>query len=290
MEPHIIIYDDYNRRIKSDQTCIGTVMPNFKNDAPGNGTKLIETYDNITMLGGLQRHQTPRSDGICPCVNSAAGMGGGQTPIAIRPGFRVRKLTPKERWRLMGFEDHNFESAKSRMNENLYNGKDRSSSQLYKQAGNSIVVDVLLHIMENLYDAMPYLFDDMVVGSFFSGIGAFEKALTKLDTHKSAEPPSPIGEEPDLQQIGYINDYNGDANRVYNGDGISRTLKADAGGGGCKNRMVQSSTEVRCETLCINSKVNGKQPSLSNRIYDTSGVAAAVTTSDYFMPRYQIKG
>ena len=67
-------------------------MPNFKNDAPGNGTKLIEIYDNITMLGGLQRHQTPRSDGICPCVNSAAGMGGGQTPIAIRPGFRVRKL------------------------------------------------------------------------------------------------------------------------------------------------------------------------------------------------------
>lgn len=134
----------------------------------------------------------------------------------------------------MGFEDHDFESAKSRMNENLYNGKDRSSSQLYKQAGNSIVVDVLLHIMENLYDAMPYLFDDMVVGSFFSGIGAFEKALTKLDAHKSAEPPSPIGEEPDLQQIGYINDYNGDANRVYNGDGISRTLKADAGGGGAK--------------------------------------------------------
>ena len=65
-----IIYDDYNRRIKSDQTCIGTVMPNFKNDAPGNGTKLIEVSptpeDRITMLGGLQKHQTPRDDGICP--------------------------------------------------------------------------------------------------------------------------------------------------------------------------------------------------------------------------------
>ena len=33
-----------------------------------------------------------------------------------------------------------------------------------------------------------------------------------------------------------------------------------------------------------------REPSLSNRIYDTSGVAAAVTTSDYFIPRYQIKG
>ena len=44
---------------------------------------------------------------------------------------------------------------------------------------------VLQHIMENLYDAMPYLFDDMSVGSFFSGIGAFEKALTRLDEKKS---------------------------------------------------------------------------------------------------------
>ena len=81
---------------------------------------------------------------------------------------------------------------------------------------------------------MPGLLNCGQTGGGLHGIGAFEKALTKLDTHKSAEPPSPIGEEPDLQQIGYINDYNGDANRVYNGDGISRTLKADAGGGGAK--------------------------------------------------------
>lgn len=201
LEPHIIIYDDYNRRIKSDQTCIGTVMPNFKNDAPGNGTKLI---------------------------------------VPEQQKYRVRKLTPKECWRLMGFEDDDFENARKRMNENLYKGNDRSSSQLYKQAGNSIVVDVLLHIMENLYDAMPYLFDDIVVGSFFSGIGAFEKALTRLQSepHKCAAISKE--ETPNLQQIGYINDYNGDANRVYSGDGVSRTIKADAGGGS-ENRMVHGS-------------------------------------------------
>ena len=54
-----------------------------------------------------------------------------------------------------------------------------SASQLYKQAGNSIVVDVLYYIFMNLYKAMPYLFDDLKVGSYFSGIGAFEKALDK---------------------------------------------------------------------------------------------------------------
>ena len=167
-----IIYDDYNRRIKSDQTCIGTVMPNFKNDAPGNGTKLIEVIptpeDKITMLGGLQKHQTPRDDGICPCVNSAAGMGGGQTPIAMRPGFRVRKLTPKECWRLMGFNSECFDKAKL---------AGVSDSQLYKQAGNSIVTYVLYQIYKELYKAMPYLFDDIKLSSFFSGIGAFEVAL-----------------------------------------------------------------------------------------------------------------
>ena len=195
LEPHIIIYDDYNRRIKSDQTCIGTVMPNFKNDAPGNGTKLI---------------------------------------VPEQQKYRVRKLTPKECWRLMGFEDDDFENARKRMNENLYKGNDRSSSQLYKQAGNSIVVDVLLHIMENLYDAMPYLFDDIVVGSFFSGIGAFEKALAKLHPEPHQCVAISKEETPSLQQVGYINDYNGDANSVYSGDGVSRTLKADAGGGGAK--------------------------------------------------------
>lgn len=101
------------------------------------------------------------------------------------PKYKVRKLTQKECWRLMGFEDQDFEKAKSAMNENIYNGKDRSGSQLYKQAGNSIVVDVLSAIMRNLYTAMPYLFEDIKVGSFFSGIGAFEKALKDLD-------PSPL--------------------------------------------------------------------------------------------------
>ena len=56
-----------------------------------------------------------------------------------------------------------------------------SKSQLYKQAGNSIVVDVLYYIFLELYKAMPYLFEDIRLSSFFSGIGAFEKALERLE-------------------------------------------------------------------------------------------------------------
>ena len=94
--------------------------------------------------------------------------------------YRIRKLTPKECWRLMGFSDTDFENAKQALNDRFYQGKDKSNSQLYKQAGNSIVTDVLYYIFKELYTAMPYLFDDLKVSSYFSGIGAFEIALDRL--------------------------------------------------------------------------------------------------------------
>lgn len=71
----------------------------------------------------------------------------------------------------MGFSDENFYAAKN---------AGISNSQLYKQAGNSIVTDVLYYIYVGLYKAMPYLFDDLKLSSFFSGIGAFEIALDRL--------------------------------------------------------------------------------------------------------------
>ena len=130
----------------------------------------------------------------------------------------------------MGFTDEDFTKAHTAMNENLYNGNDRSGSQLYKQAGNSIVVNVLSAIMGELYDVMPYLFEDMVIGSFFSGIGAFEKALSTFDVSPvdSVTLSSPV--DGDLKQLGFINGYNGDANRVYDGEKVARVLKAEAGG------------------------------------------------------------
>lgn len=89
----------------------------------------------------------------------------------IESPIRIRKLTPKECFRLMGFSDQDFNAAKN---------AGISNSQLYKQAGNSIVVDVLYYIYVELYKAMPYLFDDLKLSSFFSGIGAFESGLDRL--------------------------------------------------------------------------------------------------------------
>lgn len=54
-------------------------------------------------------------------------------------GFRIRKLTPRECWRLMGFSDEDFDKAQS---------TGMSNTQLYKQAGNSIVVNCLMEIFK----------------------------------------------------------------------------------------------------------------------------------------------
>ena len=57
-------------------------------------------------------------------------------------GLRIRKLTPLECWRLMGFDDEDFYKAKA---------VPTSDTQLYKQAGNSIVVNVLEAIFYSLF-------------------------------------------------------------------------------------------------------------------------------------------
>ena len=57
--------------------------------------------------------------------------------------YRIRKLTPKECWRLMGFSDEDFHKAEAV----------NSNTQLYKQAGNSIVKDVLMAIFKQM---LPY--------------------------------------------------------------------------------------------------------------------------------------
>ena len=88
------------------------------------------------------------SAGLSPCLSTMQG--GGQEPkilncnlndtgcnnkdLAAINDFKVRKLTPLECWRLMGFDDDDFYKAQN---------VGISNSQLYKQAGNSIVVNVL---------------------------------------------------------------------------------------------------------------------------------------------------
>lgn len=58
----------------------------------------------------------------------------------VYDGFRIRKLTPRECWRLQGFPDWAFDKAAAV----------NSDSQLYKQAGNSVTVNVIYEIARRL--------------------------------------------------------------------------------------------------------------------------------------------
>lgn len=85
-------------------------------------------------------------DGVSPTLTSLSGS------EKVITNLRIRKLTPLECWRLMGFSDNDFNVAKKALNDTFYKGKDKSNSQLYKQAGNSIVVNVLFEIFKNLFN------------------------------------------------------------------------------------------------------------------------------------------
>ncbi|MGV3007194.1 DNA cytosine methyltransferase [Streptococcus pluranimalium] len=60
--------------------------------------------------------------------------------FGVYNGFRIRKLTPRECWRLQGFPDEAFDKAQAV----------NSNSQLYKQAGNSVTVNVIAAIAKEL--------------------------------------------------------------------------------------------------------------------------------------------
>jgi len=60
------------------------------------------------------------------------------------PRYRIRKLTPRECWRLMGYTDEDFDRA----------AKVNSNTQLYKEAGNAIVKQVLMAIFRQLKPKM----------------------------------------------------------------------------------------------------------------------------------------
>lgn len=72
-------------------------------------------------------------------IQTITTSGGNERGVVLN-NLRIRKLTPKECWRLMGFDDEDFEKA----------SKVNSNTQLYKQAGNSICVPVLMAIFKEL--------------------------------------------------------------------------------------------------------------------------------------------
>ena len=89
--------------------------------------------------GGVrEEHLEITKDGSAPCLRS--GVNPERVVYDNGQNFRIRKLTPRECWRLQGIPDHYFEKA-SAVN---------SNSQLYKQAGNACTVNVIYEIAKRI--------------------------------------------------------------------------------------------------------------------------------------------
>lgn len=96
-----------------------------------------EVGDGIYINRPHQKRGTVQKGMIQTIKSSVNDLG---VVVDTAESLRIRKLTPLESWRLMGFNDEDFEKA----------SKVNSNTQLYKQAGNSIVVNVLMAIFKEL--------------------------------------------------------------------------------------------------------------------------------------------
>lgn len=104
--------------------------------------------DNLVLEQKIQKVGQISNDGSqCGTVVSDGGLAPtltagthGYANPHVFTRYRIRKLTPRECWRLMGFSDEDFGKAE----------KVCSATQLYKQAGNSIVVNVLMAIFSQM--------------------------------------------------------------------------------------------------------------------------------------------
>ena len=94
-------------------------------------------FQTDSFGGNPQTGRVYSDNGLSPTLNTMQG--GGREP-KIANGYQIRKLTPRECWRLMGVKDEQFDKL-----------HDLSNTQLYKLAGNSIVVDVLMGIFKNMF-------------------------------------------------------------------------------------------------------------------------------------------
>lgn len=151
--------DTYNKRIDKENSGTITTGVSFRDNtflAIKNTTKqgYLETtdgdgidissgmkYHRGVVIGSTQKHAGKNYNGICTTLTSAMGSGGGHVPMHnFTNDLRIRKLTPKECFRLMGVKDEDYEKC----------AKNQSDSSLYHLAGDSIVVNVLMSIFKEM--------------------------------------------------------------------------------------------------------------------------------------------
>ncbi|MCM1189828.1 MAG: DNA cytosine methyltransferase [bacterium] len=131
------LYDFYNEKVREDSLC-GTITANGNISSTHCGTFGVIQVNQATRKG----YAECETGGLCRIES-----GEDSYTLAYEDGeyiyyIRIRKLIPLECWRLMGFSDKDFLKAE----------EVNSNTQLYKQAGNSIVKNVLVAIIGQMFE------------------------------------------------------------------------------------------------------------------------------------------
>lgn len=101
------------------------------------GYKEAYAGDGVNISGRMKYQRGNVQKDMCQTI-----MANGSERGVVTSDMRIRKLSPRECWRLQGFDDEDFDKAR---------GVGTSDTQLYKQAGNSICVPILEHIFKKLF-------------------------------------------------------------------------------------------------------------------------------------------
>lgn len=135
------VTENFNRGLYPN---VSRTVKAVKNDAGCIERKIVASRgrnpDNPSdRTVGMPTEQVLEPNVACVC-NTITTVQKDNMLLEITEQYRIRKLTPKETWMLMGFSDEDYEKA----------AEVNSKTQLYKQAGNSIVKDVLMAIFSQL--------------------------------------------------------------------------------------------------------------------------------------------
>lgn len=148
LEPKIEVLGNYK---PSGHECgrvmsIDGISPTLTTMEGGNRQPKILVNDIKTMYNPY--HDKVISD-VAPTQTANCGNSNCSATVLIQYNdYSIRKLTPRECYRLMGFSDEDFDKVKA---------CGISDSQCYKQAGNSIVVNCLMAIFTNMFKDTEYM-------------------------------------------------------------------------------------------------------------------------------------
>lgn len=116
--------------------CIRSILTTARENKRQNGRRMKDVGEPMFCLTAQDRHGLM----ICSCEKCVYSVGTDEFMRCVR----IRKLTPREAWRLQAVEDQYFEKAAAIC----------SDAQLYKQAGNGVTVSVVFAIASKIKECV----------------------------------------------------------------------------------------------------------------------------------------